>query len=92
MYIFGPKWTGPIYVAAGVLLLVYQSYLFSTLGYIHTWLLGGGVGLMLVGGVAWFYYFDDKRTDFSQNEELPTADEYDELLDAKDHVDQDHES
>ena len=81
MYVFGPKWTGPIFVAGGALLLLWQSYLFSTLGYIHTWLLGGGVGLILVGGIAWFYYLDDKRSAIAPDDELPSADEYDDLLD-----------
>ena len=46
---------------------------------------------MLVGAVAWFYYLDDKRSgaQFTSNEELPSADEYERYLQEVDSEDTD---
>ncbi len=81
-----PRWRGPLMVFAGLTLLAIQLLLIRRL--LHSWLIGAGVGLILVGGVAWFFYLDDrnhgKRDDMNRDDELPSADEYDRLLDGMD--------
>lgn len=81
LHLVKPMWMGPVFVVTGVLLLVSQVYAYFYLGVLHTWLLGGGFALLLVGAIAWYYYMDDQRAGPSpSDEELPTADEYDCLL------------
>lgn len=75
------KWTGPACVAIGVFLLVAQVFAWITAGLLHSWLIGGGIGFLLVGGIAWFHYLDDRRSATIVSDEepdrLPTADEFD---------------
>lgn len=91
LQLFGPKWKGPIFVTAGVLLLVSQVVAWLTQGILHTWLVGGGIGLLLVGGVAWFFYLDDVSSGAKSYDELPSAAKYDEMLDEMGYADQDHD-
>jgi len=81
-------------VAGGLFLWAIQVVAWLNHGALHTWLIGGGVGFLLVGGVATFFYLDDRwaeerRSGVTRGDDLPSADEYDELLDAMDRVDQD---
>ena len=89
LWLIGPKFRGPIFFSAGALLLVSQLVAWCTQGWLHSWLIGGGIGLILLGGAAWFFYLDDRQYSRQRGKELdsddlPTADEYDALLESLD--------
>ncbi len=77
---FSPKWTGPIFCAAGALMLAAQAYALLRVGVLDSWLIGGGIGLLLVGALAWFMYFVDLRSGGPRDrqegsDERPSAEE-----------------
>jgi hypothetical protein len=78
----GSKWSGPIYTAAGLLMLGTQLYCYVARGLLSAWLIGGGIGLLLTGGAAWFYHLDDLRSGarLSSVDDFPTTEEYDRNL------------
>ena len=62
MFPFSPKWAAPLGIAGGLILLVTQVVAYLHLGLISARLLGGGLGLLFIGVVSTFYYFDDRRS------------------------------
>ena len=55
------KWRGILALIGAVVCLPLAVYNYVTLGALSAWLLGGGIGLLLVGAMSLFYYFDDER-------------------------------
>jgi hypothetical protein len=76
------KWVGPGCCCAGILLLVAQVYIYLSASVLFALLLGGGVGLLVIGALAWFYYLDDLRSGakIEVKEEPLTADEFDQYF------------
>lgn len=75
------RWTGRACLGSAVVMLGTQIYVYLSAGLVSAWLLGGGVGLLLLGLVASFHSLDDKRTrNATLPGDLPTADEYDRKL------------
>ncbi len=54
-------WQGIGSIAGAVALAAFQVYLYVTAGLIWTLAVGGAIGLLLIGGMSLFYYFDDRR-------------------------------
>ena len=75
---------GPLYCGAGALMLIAQVIVFVARGALSWLLTGGGLALLAIGSMSWMYYLGDKSSmteDTEKNHDLPSADEYDRLLD-----------
>src|SRR5438067_404211 len=84
MPLLNHKWTGPVCFGIAMLMLGTQVYAYFSVGLISAWLLGGGVGLLLLGGIASFHYLDDKRSGSSSDSgDFPTTEEFEAGLETK---------
>ena len=61
MFSFKERWTGPICITIGLVLLGMQVVAWVYSRFLSWVLIGPGVGLLLVGVSAWFYRVDDKQ-------------------------------
>lgn len=77
------KWAGPVCCLGGFVLLAMQVRAYLAVGLLSTWLIGGGLALVLVGAIRWFYYLEDRKALalHTQTEELPTVEEFDRHVD-----------
>ena len=76
MPLLSHKWTGPVCSILGIAMLGSQVYLFLSAGLLSAWLIGGGVGMLFVGIIAWLHYVGDKRSRAPESGEFPSAEEY----------------
>lgn len=84
MPLLSHKWMGPSFLGIAVAMLSSQVYLYTTTGLVSAWLLGGGIGLLFLGGVASFHYLGDRRSGKSlDRDKFPTAEEFDECFGTK---------
>jgi hypothetical protein len=71
-------------IAIGATMLVVQAITFIKVGWLSSRLIGGGLGFIVLGGLAWFTWCDElgaRRISASvRDEPEPTADEYDQLF------------
>ena len=80
---------GPVCSVVGTLLLLLQLVMWLQRGVLFSGLIGCGSGLLLIGIIAWFYRFDDRRAGMpmSRNDEAPSADEYEQWFNAANSTD-----
>lgn len=82
---FRPHVAGPVCLVAGTVLLVVQLLVWRTAGLVATGLLGSGIVLLAIGLAAWFVgRLGGNRQTTNLDDELPSAEEYEQLLEELD--------
>jgi hypothetical protein len=73
------KWTGPLCCVAGIAMLAVQAYVYANAALLSAWLIGAGIGLVVVGAIMTLHDVDDRRSRAPQSDhaEFPSADEFD---------------
>ena len=55
------KWLGLLGIVGGISILVYQLWLFAATKTVITWLIGGGMGVLIIGVLQLAAYLSDKQ-------------------------------
>jgi len=72
---------GPVVIGLGLLMALTQLVLLFEFGSISGWLIGGSIGCLGYGLVHLFWFMDDGPSGRQPtNEELPSADEYEQAF------------